>query len=210
MKGEGSQTEKYYSYNGYTYPEHFIHLSEENRIYFPYHVQYFEENLKPLFDKPNICLEIGVHAGASSVWFLEKICKAPGSHLYMMDIVPIEGYDILQNNLAPYKNWTYIVGPSVDSFRGFNHNGETKEFLDFIYVDGSHGTQYVLEDAVNSFYCLKPGGIICFDDYLTGSGLSEAFYVKTAVDAFEECFKDELEFLFESQQKWFIKKPNKN
>lgn len=209
LGGYVQPTQHFYSYNGYTYPKHFIHLDDEGQIYFPHHVNFFNENLKHIFDKPNICLEIGVHAGASSVWFLETICKHPDSHLYMMDITPLKGYTVLENNLAPYTNWTYIEGPSVDSFKTFNHNGQTKEFCDFIYVDGNHAPQFVLEDAVNSFYCLKPDGILCFDDYLAGSDLPEAFYVKTAVDAFEECFKNEIEFIFESQQKWFIKrKPN--
>ena len=39
----------------------------------------------------------------------------------------------------------------------------TKEFLDFVYIDGNHMSKYVLEDAVNAFYCLKNNGYIIFD-----------------------------------------------
>ncbi len=201
-----TQFDYLYSFPTFIYSEHFKHLDNMGDVFFTHHLSYFDTILGPLFNKPNICLEIGTHYGASAVWFLETICKAPDSHLYMMDVTPLKGYTILENNLTPYKNYTYIVGESRDSFKGFNHNGETKEFLDFIYVDGNHGEKWVLEDAVNAFYCLKPGGIICFDDYLADPDDIGSVNVSYAVDSFAKCFKDDIEFIFQSQQIWFIKK----
>jgi hypothetical protein len=54
------------------------------------------------------------------------------------------------------------------------HEGMSKHILrnpslnayDFIYVDGSHQTIDVLEDAVAAFQLAKVGAIIAFDDYI--------------------------------------------
>ena len=204
----GLERHRLYSGYNFTYPNHFKHPDNVHDIYFINNVEYFEKNLKRIFDKPNICLEIGVWVGGASVWFLEKLCKVKGSHLYMMDVTDINTHDILKNNLAPYDNWTYITGRSDDSFQTFNHNGETEEFLDFIYVDGNHSAEGAYRDAINSFRCLKSGGIICFDDYGPNEHMyiHEGFNVKVGVDKFEMEHKDQLEFVFESFQKWFIKK----
>lgn len=197
---------RFYSGYNFRYPDHFKHLDNIKDIYFIHHVEHFEKYLSGLFDKPNICLEIGVWGGGSSVWFLEKICKVTGSHLYMMDITDIENHSILKNNLAPYDNWTYIVGDSTKSFETFHHNSLTSEFLDFVYVDGEHSVEGAYRDAVNSFRCLKSGGIICFDDYQPYEESESGYSVKTAVDRFEAEYSDKIEFLFQSFQKWFIKK----
>lgn len=202
----GKRRHRFYSGYNFTYPDHFKHFDEPSNIYFIRHVEQFERNLKPLFDKPNICLEIGVWGGGASVWFLEKICKVPGSHLYMMDVIDIDGHDILQNNLLPYDNWTYIVGDSTKSFETFHHNSKTSDFLDFVYVDGEHTFEGAYRDMVNSFRCLKSGGIMCVDDYPIYFELWGGYSVKAAVDRFETEYSDKIDVIFESQQKWFIKK----
>ncbi len=199
-----------YKFETFTYPEHFKHVDNIDDVYFVYHIDKFNRILKPIFHKPNICLEIGTHYGASAVWFLETICKSEGSHLYMMDVTPMEGYTLLEKNLAPYSNYTYIDGYSVESFKKFNHDGQIKEFLDFVYIDGSHYSRDVLADAINAFYCLKEEGIMCFDDYEPQTNEEESYAVKTAVDAFELCFKNQIEVIETSYQKWFLKRQNKS
>jgi hypothetical protein len=98
--------------------------------------------------------------------------------------------EYIENNIEPYKDKvTYYLGESADSFRIINHNGETKEFLDLIYIDGNHLSKYVLEDAVNSFYCLKNNGIMIFDDFSGGLELDQHLQVKTAVDAFLHAYR---------------------
>lgn len=99
-----------------------------------------------------------------------------------------------------------MEGQSRDLFKNFNHNGQIKEFLDFVYIDGEHDCRYVLEDAVNAFYCLKPGGIMCFDDYGEDMNYNFTFFVKNAVDAFEMCFENEIDIIEDSYQKWYIKR----
>ena len=40
-----------------------------------------------------------------------------------------------------------------------------KIFFDFIYIDGNHEFEAVLEDSINSWNYLNAGGVIVFDDY---------------------------------------------
>ena len=164
----------------YQYPEHFKYPNQ--RMFFVDHVPVWEHFLSDFKTRSNICLEIGALYGGSSVFILEEFCKEGGSHHYIMDINTNE---YIENNIEPYKNkLTYLLGESSNSFKTFNHNGVTKEFLDLIYIDGNHLSKYVLEDAVNSFYCLKNIGIMIFDDF--GGGLEQESHlqVKTGVEAF--------------------------
>jgi predicted O-methyltransferase YrrM len=176
----------------YQYPEHFKY-PEGERYFFLNHVDSWNHFLPNYGDKPRVCLEIGALYGGSSVYILDKFCQKEGSHHYIMDINTNE---FIENNINPYENKvTYLLGESVDSFKTFNHNGKTKEFLDFVYIDGNHMCKYVLEDAVNAFYCLKENGYIIFDDY--GGGLEQEQYlqVKTGVDAFYHGYHKHLEII---------------
>jgi predicted O-methyltransferase YrrM len=170
----------------YKYPEHFKY-PEDVRIYFTDHLPVWEKILSDFKTRPNICLEIGALYGGSSVYMLEEFCKEEGSHHYIMDINTNE---YIENNIAPYKDrLTYMLGESADSFKKFNHKNQTKEFLDIVYIDGNHLSKYVLEDAVNAFYCLKNYGVMIFDDF--GGGLEQEphLQVKTGVDSFIHAYR---------------------
>jgi len=101
-----------------------------------------------------------------------------------------------------------MQGDSRDLFRNFSHNGKTKEFLDFIYIDGSHMSIHVLEDAVNAFYYLKDGGIIIFDDYLGGLEQASYMQVKYGVDGFIHGVHHHIQELFSGYQLGLVKKLN--
>jgi len=45
-----------------------------------------------------------------------------------------------------------------------------EESLDWVYVDGNHQYEFVLNDLRTFFAKVKPGGIICGDDYGRGKG----------------------------------------
>ena len=187
----------------YTYPEHFTY-PENERYFFLNHVSSWKHFLPNFGNQPRVCLEIGALYGGSSVYILENFCKLDGSHHYIMDINTNE---FIENNLKPYKDKvTYLIGESSDSFKKFEHENKSKEFLDFIYVDGNHMSKYVLEDAVNSFYCLKNNGYIIFDDY--GGGLEQEKYlqVKVGVDAFYHAYHKYLEIIHIGYQAIMIKR----
>ena len=62
---------------------------------------------------------------------LDEFCKKEGSYHYIMDINTNE---FIETNIKPYNDRvTYILGESADSFKTFNHNNQTKEFLDFLF-----------------------------------------------------------------------------
>ena len=181
----------------YQYPEHFKY-PEGERYFFLNHVDSWEHFLPNYGDESRVCLEIGALYGGSSVYILDKFCNKEGSHHYIMDINTNE---FIQNNIKPYEDKvTYILGESSDSFKTFKHNSETKEFLDFVYIDGNHMCKYVLEDAVNAFYCLKNNGYIIFDDY--GGGLEQEQYlqVKTGADAFYHGYHKYLDIIHTGYQ----------
>ena len=181
----------------YQYPEHFKY-PEGERYFFLNHVESWEYFLPNYGDEPRVCLEIGALYGGSSVYILDEFCKKEGSYHNIMDINTNE---FIENNIKPYNDKVkYLIGESADSFKTFKHNGQTKEFLDFVYIDGNHMCKYVLEDAVNAFYCLKDGGYIIFDDY--GGGLEQEQYlqVKTGADAFYHGYHKYLEIVYNGYQ----------
>lgn len=188
----------------FKFPEHFTHPTD-SRIWFQDNIENWERHLFNLFDKPNVCLEIGACHGASTTFIREKLCNLPDSHLYVMDI---EKSEYLDNNIKPYDNITFLQGESRDLFKTLSHNGQTKEFLDFIYIDGSHQSIHVLEDAVNAFYCLKDGGIIIFDDYLGGLEQPTYMQAKFGIDGFINGAHNHLLELFSGYQVGLVKKLN--
>ena len=188
----------------FKFPEHFTYPTD-TRIWFNDHISNWETQLIDLFDKPNVCLEIGAYHGASTVYIRERLCHMADSHLYVMDI---NKTSYLDNNIKPYDNITFIQGESRDLFRNLSHNGKTKEFLDFIYIDGSHMSMHVLEDATNAFYYLKDGGIIIFDDYLGGLEQPLHMQVKCGVDGFIYGVHNHIIELFSGYQLGIVKKLN--
>jgi len=180
----------------YQYPEHFKY--PDQRMFFTDHIPVWEGTINSLKGKPNITLEIGALYGGSSTYIIEEYCKEKGSHHYIMDINTNE---YIENNIKPYKDKvTYLLGESADSFKSFKHNNETKEFLDLIYIDGNHMSKYVLEDAVNSFYCLKNNGYIIFDDFGGGWEQEKHMQVKTAVQSFIHSYFKYVNIIYEGYQ----------
>lgn len=123
---------------------------------------------------PQSVLEIGSFEGQSSVYLIEK--NVPEIHLvdnWANDgAKEIEGMDLVENrfrsNIAEArknsKSAIYIHKMSSRQFLTLN-NIVWEQHFDFIYIDGSHKLCDVLTDAILSYYMLKPGGIILFDDY---------------------------------------------
>jgi predicted O-methyltransferase YrrM len=176
----------------YQYPKHFKY--PEERMFFTDHITIWEEILSSLKGKPNITLEIGALYGGSSVYILEEFCKEEGSHHYIMDINTNE---FIENNINPYKDkLTYLLGESSDSFKQFTE----KNVFDLIYIDGNHMSKYVLEDAVNSFYILKDGGYMIFDDFGGGWEQEKHLQVKTAVESFVHSYEKYLDVVHRGYQ----------
>ncbi len=120
----------------------------------------FETHLAHLVGKPCTLLEIGSFEGRSACWLVENIATHRKSRLVCIDpwIQPVFRQNILASKGG--KKVDLRVARSGDVLPTFE-----KGFFDFIYVDGSHATKDVVEDAIGSFRVVKKGGIIGFDDY---------------------------------------------
>lgn len=120
-------------------------------------------------------LEIGSFEGRSTVWLLENILTHPTARIDCVDTFEGSAEHVLMDldlvgllkrflsNTEPYREKVSVFrGASQHVLRdGWRELGP----YDVIYIDGSHKTADVLEDAVLSFRLLKVGGLMIFDDY---------------------------------------------
>jgi tetratricopeptide (TPR) repeat protein len=161
----------------------------------------FWKHPKPLQGAACSILEIGCFEGRASSWPLQNIATAPDSRMLCLDC----------NNQPHFAaNIRLAGGEKRTEFR----RGGSREILrslplaiyDFIYVDGSHSTVDVLEDAILSFRLAKPGAVIAFDDYLWNNPQhNQAGVPKPAIDAFLALYSKKLEVLESNYQVWLRK-----
>ena len=169
-------------------------------------------DVKDYENKQIIYLEIGVFYGANIIYFANTYGKHKDSKLYCID--PFEDYD----EYDEYKNKqnehykTFLENVNNNNLddkiilkRGYSNTEILKfddDFFDFIYIDGNHEPEYVLEDAVLSFRKLKINGIMIFDDYFY-NGLNTT---KKGIDAFLSAYSNRYHFIGSQDHQIFIKK----
>lgn len=152
--------------------------------------EHWPELLAPFVGKPSqTFLEIGSFEGQSALWLCKNVLTGPGSGLYCID--PFDAYDdqqeVFRANTSGCRNLHVRVGRSQTVLPRFEEG-----LFDLVYVDGGHDPASVLHDAVNAHRITKPRGWILFDDY-TWPDAPPGVDVKTAVDAFVECYAPGLE-----------------
>ncbi len=144
-------------------------------------------------------LEIGSYEGQSAKWVLDTF---PESRVTCIDTWDGEGQGPLVDenygdiegrfkaNMSPY-------GERVKAIKGFSFNAlkALDETFDVIYIDGSHLSKHVLEDAVLSLPLLNPGGLLIFDDYGWNGYKETHKNPKLAIDVFVSCNRDQLTVL---------------
>ena len=172
-------------------------------------------------------LEIGSFEGKSSIWFLENILQNPNSTItcidpwtsYSQDSKSFESYSKANTEwdfTSHYNTFLYNIEQSgvsnkVIINRGFSHDilpkliAQKKKF-DIIFIDGNHVAPMVLTDSVLSWYLLKNGGIIIFDDYLWGLQKEKTLIPKLAIDSFIEIFSGYCNVVFDGFLKAIKKK----
>jgi hypothetical protein len=177
----------------------------------------FEICLIPTFaDRPVCCLQIGAYTGDASLWLSDNILTNPDSVLVDVDTwqgsdePDLQGtdwravealYDARTLGARESGKIVKYKGSSDSYFRGNEHS------FDFIYIDGGHSAHQVLKDAVAGYECLKPEGVIAFDDYLWTSSLGPLHQPGMAVDAFSAIYADRVDLLHQGYQCWFRKHP---
>jgi cephalosporin hydroxylase len=145
-------------------------------------------------------IEIGALYGDCSIFCAEKIANGPNSEHIIIDI---NNNEYLSNNIAPFKNITFVQGKSYDVLRTHFTN---ISFADYIYIDGSHLAIDVLSDAVLSWSLLKDDGILIFDDYGWGVHTTdEKQKPKLAIDAFLSAYQGHYQLILKGWQV-FVKK----
>jgi len=138
-------------------------------------------------------LEIGCQEGRTPINFMNKFFKNKESKCYCLDTfeVPIMernfDHNIKVSNFQD--NVVKIKGPSWKTLRTI----DAFEKFDVIYIDGWHGANGVIEDAILCWKLLKVGGVLCFDDYDWGKKFKIQRAPKLAIDAFYYIFSPFLE-----------------
>lgn len=174
----------------------------------------FEKFLTPLAGKDNLnFLQLGVYTGDASVWLCENILTSKvGTNLY--DVDTWLGSDEEAHKEMDFVGVYDTYRRKTDHF-GFimRFTGTTVEFLkrdykfefDFIYIDADHTTVGVLLDAELSWGLLKSGGIMAFDDYTWGEGMSPELTPTLGIDLFLSRHEGEYETLVVNAQYWIKK-----
>jgi predicted O-methyltransferase YrrM len=174
--------------------------------WFSGNIPVWESVLAPYKGRPSVqYLEVGLYEGRSAVWMLENVLTHPTSHLTGIDVFQGPLKDRCLENLrrsGAGGRVTTIVEPSQVVLRRL-----PLETFDIIYIDGSHATSDVLEDAVLSYRLLKPGGVLIFDDYRWSGALTRgpethdapSDFPKAAIDRFIQCFRLHLEVVYNSR-----------
>lgn len=173
--------------------------------WFSSHMPVWKRVLAAYVGKPSVeYLEVGLYEGMSALWMLDNVLTNETAHLTGIDPFLGDYEQTFAENLeqsGSSQKATVIKGFSQLVLRKLTPNS-----YDIIYIDGSHATKDVLEDAVLSWRLLKQGGILIFDDYVwIGLGFHCEFdaagdYPKPAIDAFATCFSDEIEVIHNSSQ----------
>jgi predicted O-methyltransferase YrrM len=182
--------------------------------WFSSNISKFDDLLSNFKNSSNLnFLEIGSFEGKSSCYFYENfIQNSHGSTLTCIDTW--EGsmentaeqknsiWSIFNNNISEYDPNKLIIkrGYSRDKLKELNNN-----YYDFIYVDGSHTSRDVLEDAVLSFDLLKVNGVMTFDDYLWKLFEDPLLTPKPGIDSFLSIYKNYIKIVEYGYQVSLIK-----
>src|SRR3990167_4943652 len=181
---------------------------------------FIEQHLAYLKGVPNAKgLEIGSFEGRSAIWFCDKILTGLGAKLTCIDPwVPTAelmamGFDwseaekLFDRNVANSghaEKINKIKAPSFNALRGLNF-----ESYDFIYIDGSHRSDHVMEDAVLSFRLIKNEGVMIFDDYKLIRYPDKGMDPQSGIDKFYGAYRHNFRLLHVGEQA-IVRKETKN
>jgi hypothetical protein len=171
----------------------------------------WEKVVGPYRGRPKLeYLEVGVYEGRSALWMLDQILTDPSSHLTGIDLFPdpkLKARYLDNVRMSGHQSrTTTITGYSQIELRKL-----PIDHYDIIYIDGSHRADDVMADAVLSWWLLKEGGLLIFDDYQwhgwSPGGRSTApapwppeLSPRLAIDAFLTAYSNSLEVVHSGYQ----------
>lgn len=176
--------------------------------WFSQNIPHWSQLLTKYKNHPYEFLEIGCFEGRATLWLLENILLHKDSKITVIDTFKgsmEHGEDMVKNlqerflaNIEPHKEKVEVIPSSsaetLPILRGMNKK------YDLIYIDGSHVAKDVMEDAINSWHLLKPGGTLIFDDYGWRAPYPEHHKPKMAIDMFLTLVTGEYRILAEGYQ----------
>jgi len=174
----------------------------------------FEAQLMGLRNKENLRLcQIGTFTGDASLWLLKSLELGNGSLLD--DVDTWRGSDEEAHDVMDFAEVERVydakVSPFAKKVRKFKmtsrrfFEGYALTDYDFIYIDGDHTAQGVLEDAIDAHRHLKVGGILAFDDYAWRSGKGDLYDPAPAINTFGTIYQEFYEVLAINAQVWLRK-----
>src|SRR5690606_13296007 len=125
----------------------------------------WSEHLARYAGNPGVqALEIGTWEGRSTAWFLGSIVIGKGAVLTTV----ARDHSRFASNAAILSG---IHGDRLrpgeeDSFSFLLQQAFRGQVYEFIYLDGPKDAGDLVDQAVLCWKCLKPGGVLIFDDYL--------------------------------------------
>ncbi len=186
--------------------------------WFSSNIYTWDKLLETFKGKPDLkFLEIGCFEGLATIWLLRNILIDKTSQIYCIDT--FEGSSKISNHLTTaealnYDKFTGSYERFMNNIRSYIDKviilkGYSNQILknvtitdnkyDFIYIDASHRSRHVLEDAILAFPLLKLNGIMIFDDYLMGD-INDLQNPKIGIDCFLKCYTGCYELLFMNYQ----------
>lgn len=174
----------------------------------------FKDILEGYAGQPDLqFLQLGAFTGDASVWLMENILTNKSSHL--TDVDTWEGSDETQHHTMDFSDVEKVYDKRVKKYKNritkvksttFKHlKGAPYDFYDFIYIDADHTAIGTLLDAEMSHVCLKPGGILAFDDYLWSDGKGDAFRPMPGINSFLDRHQNSYHLLVQNWQVWVKK-----
>jgi hypothetical protein len=134
--------------------------------WFSYHEAHWLEHFGHLAGRPSLqAVEVGSYEGRSACWIMQHLLTGKDSRLICVE--PFQEYEGQESN---FDYNTRIAGCSdkIVKLRGRSQQVLpllAEESFDFVYIDGSHMTWDVLQDAAMCWRLVRPRGILVFDDY---------------------------------------------
>lgn len=184
--------------------------------------RYIWDAMLPKFG-PTKILEIGSYEGRSACYMVEKLQKPleihcidtwEGSREHQAASVDMQAVKtrFTQNLRVASERATHSLDLHVHEGRSdtvlASMLATHADYFDFVYVDGSHEAADVLSDGIQAFKLLRPGGVMCFDDYLWGmeGDYNPVHTPRMGIDAFAMTHGSRLTVLALPPTQFFVEK----
>ena len=176
--------------------------------WFSHHIPDWERWLHELKNLPHLdFLEVGVYEGRSVIWLLENILTDKSSKITCIDSFIDPEYDAaniislkeqFSRNVFKYRDQITLFHKT--SFEALQELNKIENKFDFIYIDGCHKAQSVLEDGVLAFRLLKNNAVMIFDDFNWNVKENIHDVPRLAISAFMSVYSNQIKILYVGDQ----------